>query len=66
MAHALQGYKVQHTNAIMGVRAGDKVGEITWEELSESNKFAHIASVNRTQDAWSDFFWEDQPSQKVD
>ena len=50
----------------MGVRAHEKFGQITWEKLSESNTFAHIASVKRPQDAWSDFFWKDQHSQKVD
>ena len=44
----------------------DKFGRITWEKLSESNRFANIARVKRPQDAWSDFFWEDQQIQKVD
>ena len=42
----------------MGVRERDKFGRITWEKLSESNTFAHLACVKRTQDAWSDFFGE--------
>ena len=50
----------------MSLRERDKFGRITWEKLSESNRFAHIPSVTRPQDAWSDFFWEDQRSQKVD
>ena len=50
----------------MSLRERDKFGRITWEKLSESNRFAPIASVKRPQDAWSDFFWEDQRSQKVD
>ena len=50
----------------MSLLERDKFGRITWEKLSESNRFAHIASVKRPQDAWSDFFWEDQQSQKVD
>ena len=36
------------------------------EKLRVSVRFAHIASVTRPQDTWSDFFWEDQRSQKVD
>ena len=48
----------------MGVRAHEKLGQITWEKISESN--AHIASVKRPQDVWSDFFWKDLHSQKVD
>ena len=48
------------------LRERDKFGRITWEKLTESNRFAHIAGVTRPQDAWSDFFWEDQRSQKVD
>ena len=58
--------EAQHSNAIMSLRERDKFGRITWEKLSESVRFAHIASVTRPQDTWSDFFWEDQRSQKVD
>ena len=50
----------------MGERERDKFGRITWEKLSESITFAHIASVTRPQNAEGDFFWEDQHSQKVD
>ena len=36
---------------IMSLRERDKFGRITWEKLSESVRFAHIASVTRPQDA---------------
>ena len=65
-AHAPHDYKAQHSEAIKGGRAREKFGEMTWEKLSESNMFAHIASVKRPhEDASSDFFWGDQHSQKV-
>ena len=65
-AHASHDYKALQSKAIVGVPAREKLGQITWEKLSESNTFTHIASVKRPQDAWSDFFWKDQHSQKVD
>ena len=31
----------------MGERARENYGQIRWEKLSESNTFAHIASIKR-------------------
>ena len=41
----------QHSKASMSLRERDKFGRITWEKLSESVRFAHIARVTRPQDA---------------
>ena len=40
----------RHSKAIMNLRERDKFGRITWEKLSESIRFAHIAGVTRPQD----------------
>ena len=39
------------SRASLSVREREGFGGITWEKLSESNTFAHLACVKRTQDA---------------
>ena len=41
----------------MGERARENYGQIRWEKLSESNTFAHIASIKRPhENGWATSF----------